>query len=139
MFIFKSAISTTSQYCLIPSFSKVPKATDNTVGLKTTEGSRDLAFDEYLDMIKSFDVDSAVSFSDEVPITIGKRRGKQSVARSKAWLLQQLERSDKKSRIIANIQATDNMELSIWANRRSKEKKYFLRFIRRFPRFLFDS
>ena len=111
MFIFKFAISTTSQYCFIPSFSKVPKATDNTVGLMTTEGSQDLAFDEYLDMIKSFDVDSAVSFSDEVPITIGKRRGKQSVARSKAWLLQQLERSDKKSRIIANIQATDNMEL----------------------------
>ena len=38
----------------------------------TTEGSRDLAFDEYLDIIKSFNVDSAVSFSDEVPITIGK-------------------------------------------------------------------
>ena len=77
----------------------------------TTEGSRDLAFDDYLDIVKSSDVDSAVSFSDEVPITIGKRRGKQSVARSKAWLLRQLELSDKKSRIVANIQATDNMQL----------------------------
>ncbi|CBK23137.2 uncharacterized protein [Blastocystis hominis] len=111
MFIFKSEISITSQYFLIGSFSKVPKASDNSVGIMTTEGSRDLAFDEYLDIIKSFNVDSAVSFSDEVPITIGKRRGKQSIARSKAWLQQQLERSDKKSRIIANIQATDNMEL----------------------------
>ena len=77
----------------------------------TTEGSRDLSFDEYLDFIRIFEVDSAVSFSDEVPITIGKRRGKQSVARSKAWLLRQLELSDKNCRIIANIQATDNMEL----------------------------
>ena len=77
----------------------------------TAEGSRDLSFDDYMNYIKWFDVDSAVSFHDEVPLRIGKRRGRQSVSRSKAWLLKQLESPEKKGRIIANIQVTESPEL----------------------------
>lgn len=89
---------------------QVPKATDDSVGIMTAEGNRDISVDEYMDAVDYCDVDSFVTFSDEVPLSVGKRRGRQSINRSKSWLLKQLQSSKKKG-IIANIQVTENIQL----------------------------
>ena len=63
-----------------------------------------------MDTVDFCDVDSFVSFNDEIPLSIGKRRGKQSINRSKMWIRQQLESPKKKDGMIANIQATENLD-----------------------------
>ena len=67
--------------------------------------------DEYKDIIDYCDVDSFVTFSDEVPLSVGKRRGRQSTSRSKNWLQDHLSTSTKKNGTIANIQVTENIQL----------------------------
>ena len=67
----------------------------------TSEGNRDLSLKEYMEYTDEFGIDSYVTLNDEVPLTIGKRRGKQSVLRNEKWLKD----------IIANIQVTENQQL----------------------------
>ena len=77
----------------------------------TSEGNRDISLKEYMDYTDEFGVDSYVTLNDEVPLTIGKRRGKQSVLRNEKWLKEQLETAKNKEGIIANIQVTENQQL----------------------------
>ena len=90
---------------------QVPKATDTSVGILTAEGNRDISMDEYKDIIDYCDVDSFVTFNDEVPLSVGKRRGRQSTSRSKNWFQDHLSSSTKKNGMIANIQVTENIQL----------------------------
>ena len=77
----------------------------------TSEGNRDISLKEYMEYTDEFGVDSYVTLNDEVPLTIGKRRGKQSVLRNEKWLKEQLETAKNKEGIIANIQVTENQQL----------------------------
>ena len=77
----------------------------------TSEGCRDLPFKRYLQYLQFIDVDSFVTFNDEVPLAIGKRRGRQSVTRNIDWLQKQLATPEQHGRIIANIQVTENPQL----------------------------
>ena len=77
----------------------------------TAEGNRDILVDDYIDMIDYCGVDSFVTCNDEVPLAIGKRRGRQSVNRSKSWLKSHLQSEKKKQGMIANIQVTENIQL----------------------------
>lgn len=77
----------------------------------TAEGNRDISVEEYKDIIDYCDVDSFVTFNDEVPLSVGKRRGRQSTTRSKNWLQDHLASTTKKNGIIANIQVTENTQL----------------------------
>ena len=75
----------------------------------TSEGNRDISLKEYMEYTDEFGVDSYVTLNDEVPLTIGKRRGKQSVLRNEKWLKEQLETAKNKEGIIANIQVTERI------------------------------
>lgn len=77
----------------------------------TTEGNRDITSQEYIEYANCFGADSFVTLNDEVPLSIGKRRGKQSVIRNKNWLQQHLNEATGANGIIANIQATENEQL----------------------------
>ena len=77
----------------------------------TTEGNRDISAQEYIGYTNDFGADSFVTLNDEVPLSVGKRRGKQSVIRNKNWLQQHLNEATGSSGIIANIQATENEQL----------------------------
>ena len=80
--------------------------------MSTTEGNRDVTIDDYLDMMNYLRCDSFVSFNDEVQLSVGKRRGKQSVFRNKDWLQRHVQKADEsQGGIIANIQVTDNTQL----------------------------
>lgn len=62
-------------------------------------------------MVDYCKTDSFVTCNDEVPLSIGKRRGRQSVTRSKAWIKKHLQCNNKQSGVIANIQVTENIQL----------------------------
>ena len=80
--------------------------------MSTTEGNRDISVDDYLNMMTYLGCDSFVSFNDEVQLSVGKRRGKQSVFRNKNWLQKHIEKAaESQGGIIANIQVTDNTPL----------------------------
>ena len=75
----------------------------------TSEGNREISVDDYIEYTKTMGFDSFTSFHDEVPLSIGKRRGKQSVLRTKNWLMKHFESSP--SALVATIQATENLRL----------------------------
>lgn len=66
---------------------------------------------DYLDYLKHMNFDSYTTFVDEVPLDIGKRRGKQSIMRTKNWMKKHIECAEEvQGKIIATIQVSDNLQ-----------------------------